>query len=110
MDRCQTQRDKASIKGSEKASKKELDVVWRRVESAATILAYLKARARLMAVPQNDCSLSGSPYEEAGCQVSSDEQDHAFVGVVTNGMDALLERVLMAESEAAVDSDNKRVS
>ncbi|KAL5557573.1 hypothetical protein UlMin_039809 [Ulmus minor] len=42
---------KACIEGSEEESKKELEVLWRRVKTTATLLNYLKSKARLMAVP-----------------------------------------------------------
>lgn len=42
---------KASIKGSEEDAKKELEVLWRRVKTTATLLTYLKSKARIMAVP-----------------------------------------------------------
>ncbi|GAB2231883.1 hypothetical protein Droror1_Dr00010901 [Drosera rotundifolia] len=40
-----------SFEGSEEKSKKELDVLGRRVKTAAALLTYLKTRARLMGVP-----------------------------------------------------------
>ena len=60
MEQSQTQVDvlqaklmevKACIQGSEEDSKKELDVLWRRVKTMATLLTYLKSKARIMSVP-----------------------------------------------------------
>ncbi|GER29604.1 kinectin-related [Striga asiatica] len=42
---------KACIKGSEADAKKEVNVLWRRVKTCATLLTYLKSKARIMAVP-----------------------------------------------------------
>lgn len=42
---------KACIQGSEEDARKELDVLWRRVKTTATLLTYLKSKARIMAVP-----------------------------------------------------------
>lgn len=42
---------RACIQGSEEDSKKELDVLWRRVKTMAILLTYLKSKARIMAVP-----------------------------------------------------------
>ncbi|GAB2282824.1 hypothetical protein Dimus_017360 [Dionaea muscipula] len=155
MERCESQLDalqakfievKASIEWSEEESKKELDVLWRRVKTAAMLLAYLKARARVMAVPHLaqascgiellegvglidkngvpmsrwsrnfDLSFLGIPDEEAaGCrnqQAFSDEQDRAYVGdllksvqMVTNVMEALVKRCLIAESETVFEKE-----
>lgn len=41
----------ACIKGSEEGARKELEVLWRRVKTTATLLSYLKSKARIMAVP-----------------------------------------------------------
>ncbi|XP_027360995.1 uncharacterized protein LOC113869066 isoform X2 [Abrus precatorius] len=42
---------KVCNQGSDGNTKKELEVLWRRVKTAATLLTYLKSKARLMAVP-----------------------------------------------------------
>ncbi|KAL1569741.1 rab11 family-interacting protein 3-like [Salvia divinorum] len=42
---------KASIHGSEADAKKEMKVLWHRVKTSATLLTYLKSKARVMAVP-----------------------------------------------------------
>ncbi|KAA8547473.1 hypothetical protein F0562_003663 [Nyssa sinensis] len=60
MERSQSQVDvllaklievKACIQGSEEDAKKDLEVLWRRVKTTATLLSYLKSKARIMAVP-----------------------------------------------------------
>ncbi|GLU22844.1 hypothetical protein SLE2022_388890 [Rubroshorea leprosula] len=60
MERSQSQVDvlqtkimevKASIQGSVGESKKESEVLWRRVKATATLLTYLKSKARAMAIP-----------------------------------------------------------
>ncbi|CAK9157030.1 unnamed protein product [Ilex paraguariensis] len=68
MERSQSQVDILQAKlmevkdcmGSEEDAKKELEVLWRRVKTTATLLAYLKSKARLMAVPHlahTSCSI-----------------------------------------------------
>lgn len=134
-----------SFEGSEEKSKKELDVLGRRVKTAAALLTYLKTRARLMGVPhlaQASCGiklLEGvglvdkngiplsrwsrnvavssliSPDVGAGCSNhsdTSDEPDASYLGdqlksvlMVTNVMEALLKRVLIAESETAFEKE-----
>ncbi|KAL6991641.1 hypothetical protein U1Q18_009751, partial [Sarracenia purpurea var. burkii] len=42
---------KACIQGFEEDARKELEVLWRRVKATATLLTYLKSKARLMAIP-----------------------------------------------------------
>lgn len=138
---------KASIEGSEEDSKKELEVLWRRVKTTATLLTYLKSKARLMAVPhlahtscgikqlegvglidKNGTPLSGwsrnvdlssfdSPDEETWIEISKrhgslDEQDVTYIGeilksvqIVTDVMEILVKRVILAESEAAIEKE-----
>lgn len=42
---------KAGTHKSEQDAKKEMEVLWRRVKTAATVLSYLKSKAQVMAVP-----------------------------------------------------------
>ncbi|KAG9137709.1 hypothetical protein Leryth_019289 [Lithospermum erythrorhizon] len=42
---------KTCMKGSETDANKELDLLWRRVKTTATLLTYLKLKARVMAIP-----------------------------------------------------------
>ncbi|KAH7519936.1 hypothetical protein FEM48_Zijuj08G0090300 [Ziziphus jujuba var. spinosa] len=137
---------KASIEGSEEDSK-ELEVLWRRVKTTATLLTYLKSKARLMAVPHlahTSCGIKqlegvglvdkdGTPLsswsrnvdlssfdstdEEAWIGISKqhgslDEKDVAYVGevlksvqMVTDVMEVLVKRVILAESETAVEKE-----
>ncbi|XP_061345618.1 uncharacterized protein LOC133291378 isoform X1 [Gastrolobium bilobum] len=141
---------KACIQGSEKDGKKELEVLWRRVKTAATLVTYLKSKARLMAVPhlantscgikqlegvglvdKNGIPLSGwsrsidlSSFDDTDEESwigmshqhgSLDEQDAAYIGeifksvqMVADVMEALVKRVLLAESETALEK--KKVS
>ncbi|XP_068645586.1 uncharacterized protein [Aristolochia californica] len=136
---------KASIQCSEEYEKKELDVLWRRVNTSATFLTYLKSKAKMMAVlhiahtscgirhqegvgliDKNGTSLSDwskdidlSSFESSDDETwigisnnigSSDEHDEAYISeilksvlLVTNVMEALVKKVIMAEAEAAVE-------
>lgn len=138
---------KACIQGSEEDARKELDVLWRRVKTTATLLTYLKSKARIMAVPhlahtccgikqlegvglvdKNGIPLSGwsknvdvssfdSPDEESWIVMnrqhgSVDEQDAAYIGemlksiqMVADVMETLVKRVLLAESETAIEKE-----
>lgn len=138
---------KACIEGSEEESKKELEVLWRRVKTTATLLTYLKSKARLMAVPhlahtscgikqlegvglvdKNGTPLSAwsknvdlssfdGPDEDIWIEIkkqhgSLDDQDAAYIGeilksvqMVTDVMEVLVKRVLLAESETAIEKE-----
>ncbi|XP_070041849.1 uncharacterized protein [Nicotiana tomentosiformis] len=138
---------KACIQGSEENTKKELDVLWRRVRTAATLMTYLKAKARVMAVPdlahtscgikeldgvgiidKNGVPLSSwsrdidlSSFSDAdddtwiklmSKQDSFDEQDGSYtselltsVQMVTDVMENLVKRAIMAESETALEKE-----
>ena len=138
---------KLCVEGSEEDSKKELEVLWRRVKTTATVLTYLKSKARVMAVPhlaltscgikqlegvglvdKNGTPLSGwsrnvdltsfdSLDEETWVGISNqhdplDEQDAAYIGellksvqMVADVMEALVKRVLLAESETAIEKE-----
>ncbi|KAJ6305063.1 hypothetical protein OIU77_019200 [Salix suchowensis] len=142
---------KACMQGSEEDAKKELEVLWRRVKTTATLLTYLKSKARVMAVPdlahtscgikelegvglvdKNGTPLSGwsrnvdlssfGPDEEACVslrqqQGSYDEQDEAYIGellksvqMVSDVMEGLVKRVVIAESETAFEKDKVTLS
>ncbi|KAK7360179.1 hypothetical protein VNO77_02161 [Canavalia gladiata] len=156
MERSQSQVDvlqarlmevKASIQGSEEDAKKELEVLWRRVKTTATLMTYLKSKARIMAVPHLahtscgikkldgvglvdkdgipisglsrnvDLSSFDDPDEESWIGFDSqhgslDEQDAVYIGeilksvqMVTDVMEALVKRVLLAESEATIEKE-----
>ncbi|ONK80300.1 uncharacterized protein A4U43_C01F16090 [Asparagus officinalis] len=55
---------KLSMQCSENDGKKELELLWRRVKTAATLLTYLKSKARLMAVPQLAYTSCGIKHQE----------------------------------------------
>uniref|UniRef100_A0A0V0I6V7 Putative A-kinase anchor protein 9-like n=1 Tax=Solanum chacoense TaxID=4108 RepID=A0A0V0I6V7_SOLCH len=136
---------KASIQGSEEDTKKELDVLWHRVRTATTLMTYLKAKARVVAVPDlahSSCGIieldgvglvdkNGIPLsswtrdvdfssfddadDELWIRLSSkhgqlDEQDGSYmsellrsVHLVTDVMESLVKRIIMAESETAIE-------
>lgn len=138
---------KACIAGSEEDAKKELEVLWRRVKTTATLLTYLRSKARIMAVPhlahtscgikrldgvglvdkngtpQSDWSRSvdlssfDSPDVESWIGINShpgasDEQDGLYIGeilksvqMVTDVMESLVKRIIMAESETASEKE-----
>ncbi|KAJ4827470.1 hypothetical protein Tsubulata_006813 [Turnera subulata] len=143
---------KACIQGSDADAKKELEVLWRRVKTTATLLTYLKSKARIMAVPdlahtscgikqlegigfvdKNGTPLSSwsrnvdlssfdGPDEETWTRLSMqhgsfDEQDELYVGellksvqMVTDVMEGLMKRVIMAESETASEKEKVTIS
>ncbi|XP_021907967.1 uncharacterized protein LOC110822227 isoform X2 [Carica papaya] len=138
---------KVCIQGSEEDAKKELEVLWRRVKTTATLLTYLKSKARIMAIPdlahlscgvkqldgvglvdRNGTPLSAwsksvdlssfdSQDEDAWIGIDKqrgplDEHDGAYLGeilrsvqMVTDVMEVLVKRVIMAESETAIEKD-----
>ncbi|KAG2696403.1 hypothetical protein I3760_07G057700 [Carya illinoinensis] len=138
---------KACLQGSEEDTKQELEVLWRRVKTTATLLTYLKSKARIMAIPhlahsscgierlegvgfidKNGTPLAGwsknidlssyhGPEEEAWVGISRqhgslDAKDAAYTGemlksvqMVTDVMEALVKRVIIAESETAIEKE-----
>ncbi|XP_055803311.1 uncharacterized protein LOC129872356 [Solanum dulcamara] len=138
---------KGYIQGSEEDTKRELDVLWHRVRTATTLMTYLKAKARVMAVPdlahsscgikeldgvglvdKNGILLSSwsrdvdlSSFDDADdelwirlsskqCQL--DELDGSYmnellrnVQLVTDVMESLVKRIIMAESETAIEKE-----
>ncbi|XP_010255158.1 PREDICTED: uncharacterized protein LOC104595894 [Nelumbo nucifera] len=138
---------KASIQDSGEDAKKELEVLWRRVKTTATLLTYLKSKARIMAVPHlahtscgiryqegmglvdkngipladwsKDVDLSSfdCPDEETWIKIGSrqgsfDEHDGVYIGeilksvqMVTDVMEVLVKRVIMAETEMAIEKE-----
>ncbi|KAL8472409.1 hypothetical protein ACS0TY_028941 [Phlomoides rotata] len=142
---------KVCIQGSDAIAKKELSVLWRRVKTSATLLTYLKSKARIMAVPNLahtscgikqldgvglvdkngvplsrwsknvDVSSFDSADEEAWTALSSyegslDEHDGAYISellksvqMVTDVMESLVKRVIMAESDTAIEKEKVTV-
>ncbi|KAL5181293.1 Transcription initiation factor TFIID subunit 14b [Glycine soja] len=143
---------KSCNQASDGNAKKELEVLWRRVKTASTLLTYLKSKARLMAVPhlahtscgikqlegvgfvdKNGIPLSGwssnvdlSSFDDADEESwigirhqygSLDEQDAAYIGemlksvqMVADVMEALVKRVVLAESETATEKEKVSIS
>ncbi|KAG9132302.1 hypothetical protein Leryth_012975 [Lithospermum erythrorhizon] len=138
---------KACMKGSEEDSKKELDVLWRRVKTTVTLLTYLQSKARVVAIPHlahTSCGIKqldgvglvdkdGVPLsawsrnvdlssfddisEEMLIAFNSqhscrDEQDEAYINgllrsvqMVSDVMEGLVKRVIIAESETATEKE-----
>ncbi|XP_059282135.1 uncharacterized protein LOC132035968 [Lycium ferocissimum] len=121
---------KASITGSEEDTKRELDVLSRRVRTAATLMTYLKAKAKVMAVPDlafTSCGIkelygvglidkNGVPFSSWSRDIDlssfDDEQDGSYmsellrsVQMVTDVMENLVKRIIMAESETALEKE-----
>ncbi|KAI3986014.1 hypothetical protein MKX01_039096 [Papaver californicum] len=133
------------IQVSDPDSKKELEVLWRRVKATSTMLSYLKSKAKTMSVPHlahvscgikqqeglgfvdkdgtllsgwsKNVNLSSSDNLEECMKINingncSFEHDGAYIGeilksvqMVTDVMEVLVKRVLMAESEAAIEKE-----
>lgn len=138
---------KACIQGSEEDAKKELEVLWRRVKTTATLLTYLRSKARIMAVPDLahtscgikqlegvgfvdrdgmplsswsrnvDLSSFDNPDAETWMKLSEqpgsyDEKDEAYIDellksvqMVTDVMEGLVKRVIMAETETVTEKE-----
>ncbi|KAF8410467.1 hypothetical protein HHK36_002996 [Tetracentron sinense] len=138
---------KTCIQGSEEDTKKELDILWRRVKTTGTLLTYMKSKARVMAVPHlahTSCGIrhqegvglvdkNGIPLsdwsrdvdlssfdsldEETWIGISNrhnsfNEHDGAYTGeilksvqMVTDVMEALVKRVIMAESATTIEKE-----
>ncbi|RWR81746.1 putative leucine-rich repeat-containing protein isoform X2 [Cinnamomum micranthum f. kanehirae] len=138
---------KSCIKDSEEDSKKEQEVLWRRVRTTTTLLTYLKSKARIMAVPHlahTSCGIkhqegvgfidkNGTPLSDWSKDIdlssfesldeetwlginnkigSSDEHDGIYIGeifklvrMVTDVMESLVKRVIMAEMEATAEKE-----
>ncbi|EEE66358.1 hypothetical protein OsJ_22660 [Oryza sativa Japonica Group] len=124
---------KVGMKCSEEDSRKELDHLCRRVKTIATLLAYLKSKARIMAIPHlahTSCGIrhqdgvgyvdrNGVPLadwskggESASCEGLDDETCRRHSEVDTCGDRChgdLVKRVIVAESEAANEKEKVRM-
>lgn len=138
---------KATIHRSQDMAKNELEFLWRRVRTTATLLTYLKSKACLMAVSQLAQSSCGIKHEDGmvsadrdgtlssdlskNADVSSSENSNAeellmssnrpgfvdtddcayinqvfkSVQLVTDVMESLAKRVLMAEKKVAIEKE-----
>lgn len=129
-----------------KDSEKELEVLWRRVKTTASLLTYLKSKARIMAIPQlalTSCGITqldgtgfidrnGTPmsnwsknidYSNHECSVAEtwtdivNQKDEVYirevvksVQTITDVMESLLKRVIMAEYETASERQKVMLS
>lgn len=128
------------IHNSEEDGKMELDVLWRRLKTAATLITHLRVKASVLAFPhlahticgikqldgtgfvdKNGVPLSAwsrdvdlPPFddsdEEAWIKLSSEQGSRAYiiellrcVETVTDVMEGLVKRVIIAESETAIE-------
>ncbi|KAL4569024.1 hypothetical protein LXL04_024651 [Taraxacum kok-saghyz] len=112
----------SSMQESDSHAKKELQVLWRRVKTMTTLLTYLESKARIMTIPHStptSTSTSTSPSNLDSQKWSQlaivDEQDGCYMGeilnsvqTVTDVMESLVKRVIMAESESS--NAKKKVS
>ncbi|OAY77851.1 uncharacterized protein LOC109727329 isoform X2 [Ananas comosus] len=117
-----------NIKCSEEEAEKELEHLWHRVKAIATLLTYLKSKAKIMAVPHlahTSCGIkhqqgigfvdkNGIPLSDWSKDVdlsqfesSDDSLDGILksVHLVTDVMESLVKRVIMAETEAASEKE-----
>lgn len=92
--------------GSEEDARKELGVLSGRVRTTATMLRFLRSKARVLAIP--DVELKGldgngsSSCEEDGAYTSEMLQS---IEMVTGVLESLVRRVTAAESETAVQKE-----
>uniref|UniRef100_A0A0D9WU57 Uncharacterized protein n=1 Tax=Leersia perrieri TaxID=77586 RepID=A0A0D9WU57_9ORYZ len=143
---------KVGLRCSEEDSRMELDHLCRRVKTIATLLAYLKSKARIMAIPHlahTSCGIRhqdgvgyvdrhGVPladWSKGGESASGEGLDDEMVGdstrvaehgganegdvdvedilksihVVTDVMESLVKRVIVAELEAANEKEKVRM-
>ncbi|TVU07592.1 hypothetical protein EJB05_40956 [Eragrostis curvula] len=137
---------KVGIRCSDGDSRRELDHLCRRVKTIATLLAYLKSKARIMAIPHLAHTSCGIRHQEgvgyvdrhgvplADWPKGDDSDDNMMVEssgapehgdahngdvdvddilksirVVTDVMESLVKRVIVAESEAANEKEKVRM-
>ncbi|XP_043705587.1 uncharacterized protein LOC122655456 [Telopea speciosissima] len=79
---------------SKEDAKKELEVLWRRIKTTSMLLTYLKSKARIMSIPRLAHTSCGIRHQEG-------------VGLVDKNdiMEALVKRVIMAETETAIQKE-----
>lgn len=95
----------SSMQESDEHAKKELQVLWRRVKTMTTLLTYLESKARIMTIPHLALTSSSStPWSNFDLV---DDQDGSYMGeilssvqTVTDVMESLVKRVILAESES----------
>lgn len=95
----------SNMQESDEHAKKELQVLWRRVKTMTTLLTYLESKARIMTIPHLALTSSSStPWSNFDLV---DDQDGSYMGeilssvqTVTDVMESLVKRVILAESES----------
>ncbi|CAN0918655.1 hypothetical protein LINGRAHAP2_LOCUS30993 [Linum grandiflorum] len=102
-----------SIQGSKEDGEKELDVLRQRVKTTATLLTYLKSKARVMALPDLEGTDEDTCSRRDTRQDSHDQNDEATyieemlqsIHMVTDVMETLVKRVILAESKTAMEKE-----
>ncbi|KAL3829405.1 hypothetical protein ACJIZ3_018207 [Penstemon smallii] len=99
---------KCCMQESEEDSNKELTILRRRVKMSATLLTYLKSKAQTMSVPH----LAHTVPLNIDITSLSDEEDGVYISgllksakMVTDVMETLAKRVIMAESETEIQKE-----
>ncbi|KAL7605503.1 hypothetical protein Lser_V15G19574 [Lactuca serriola] len=113
-----------------KDPKKELDVLWRRVKTTASLLNYLKSKAKTTMtnphfaltsqshdITNIDFSNFNSPWIDINTLQEEEEEDGVYmnevaktVEMITQVMESLVERVIMAESETDIEKQKVAIS
>ncbi|KAK3410435.1 hypothetical protein EUGRSUZ_J02426 [Eucalyptus grandis] len=111
---------KACLHVSDEDERKELEVLWERVKSIAKLLTYLKSKAMVMAEPYLRESYGVKHMEDGQDSLSGtakrqdcfNEKDMVYIDellksvqIVTDLMESLVKRVLLAESEIAIEKE-----
>lgn len=115
----------SSTHESNKDLKKESEVLWRRVKTTASLLTYLKSKAKTITNPQFAlpfCDIPHSNFDHPEVKPwihinTIDEQDEVYINevvktvqMITEVMESLLERVIMAESETDIEKHKVKLS
>lgn len=96
----------SSMQESNEHSKSESQILWRRVKTMTTLLTYLESKARIITIPNLPLTSSSTPWSnfEEVEKLIVDEQDGEIlnsVQTVTDVMESLVKRVILAESESS---------
>ncbi|KAF3551647.1 hypothetical protein DY000_02005546, partial [Brassica cretica] len=87
--------------GSEEDARKELGVLSSRVRATATILRYLRSKARALSIPD----LPQMEHEKDGGSSCIEDEMLQSIEMVTGVLESLVRRVTEAESETAVQKE-----
>ncbi|CAH9065004.1 unnamed protein product [Cuscuta europaea] len=120
----------AEVKDSQEDEKKELDVLWQRIRTATTLMTNLKVKAAVLAVPRLASIIRGIKQQDGnGLGELSQPSDHearinlpseqypvhdkdeevymnellSCVQTVTDIVETLVKRLILAESETALE-------